>query len=182
MKSNKALLTFGFFLVTGIGYSQLVPPSADSVLREATSRAEAEKKNVLIIFHASWCGWCHKMDSALNDPACKKYFDANYVTRHLVVYESKDKKNLENAGVYELLAKYHGTEEGIPFWLVFDKEGKLLADSERRPGGTGTKGENVGCPATAEEVQYFIDVLKKTSRISRAEEIAVEKRFRQNED
>jgi len=83
-----------------------------------------------------------------------------------------------------LRAKYHGNGEGIPFWLIFDKDGHLLADSQIRPKGASfdTKGENIACPATEKEVTYFIEVLKKTSSIDEAEQTAVQRRFRQNEN
>ena len=74
------------------------PASATDVLKEAYQQAAKENKNVFVIFHASWCGWCHKMDKSMNDPICKKFFDDNYIIRHLVVDEAKDKKNLENPG------------------------------------------------------------------------------------
>jgi len=173
-----------FLLLSVTVQAQTSPSSAEGMLKEAYQQAAKEKKNVLIIFHASWCGWCHKMDSSMNDKSCKKFFNDNYVVRHLVVDESKDKKNLENRGADELRSKYHGDGEGIPFWLVFDKNGSLLADSQIRPMGTNldNKGENVGCPATEKEVAHFIEVLKKTSHITQAEQEAIQKRFRQNEN
>jgi thiol-disulfide isomerase/thioredoxin len=160
------------------------PLAAHDILQQAMTQAATEKKNVLIIFHASWCGWCHKMDSSINDKSCKKFFDENFVIRHLVVDESRDKKNLENPGAYELRTKYHGDNQGIPYWLIFDKDGNLLADSQARPDGAGldSKGDNVGCPASEKEVDYFIQVLKKTSHLTSEEQAAIEKRFRQNED
>ena len=77
-----------------------------------------------------------------------------------MVDESRDKKNLENPGADELRTKYHGDDEGIPFWLIFDKDGNLLADSQIEPKGASldTKGENIACPATEKEVAYFIEV------------------------
>jgi thiol-disulfide isomerase/thioredoxin len=165
-------------------HAQNSPLSAEYILKQAYQQAAKEKKNVLIIFHASWCGWCHKMDSSINDKTCKNFFDNNYVIRHLVVDESKDKKNLENPGADELRTKYHGDGQGIPFWLVFDKDGNLLADSQLRSKGASleAKGENVGCPAAEKEVVHFINVLKKTSHINASEEAAIQKRFRQNEN
>ena len=159
-------------------------PTAGEIMQEALQTATKENKNVFIIFHASWCGWCHKMDSAINDKSCKDFFYKNYIIRHLVVDEYGDKKNLENPGANELRTKYHGDNEGIPFWLIFDKEGNLLADSQARPtdADLNTKGENIACPATQKEVAYFIEVLKKTSQISEAEQTAVQERFRQNEN
>lgn len=149
--------------------------SADAVLKEAYAQAAKENKKVMIIFHASWCVWCHKMDSSLNDPSVKSFFDKNYVIRHLTILEAPAKKNLENPGAMELLSKYHGNDQGIPFWLLFDKNGNLLGDSEVKPG------VNSGCPASKEEVAHFINVLQKTSSITNEQIAAVEKRFRKNE-
>jgi len=150
-------------------------PTADAILKEARARAAKENKNVMVIFHASWCGWCHKMDTSLNDPSVKDFFQKNYVITHLVISESKDKKNLENPGAAELNKQWGGANQGIPFWVIMDKNGTILADSQKKPG------ENVGCPATAEEVQHFINVLKKTSSISDDQIAKVEMRFRRNE-
>ena len=173
-----------FLFHTETSFAQHGQPPASEIMREAMQMAAKENKNVFIIFHASWCGWCHKMDNSIDDESCKDFFYKNYVIRHLVVDESRDKKDLENPGADELRAKYHGDNEGIPFWLIFDKDGNLLADSQMRPKGASldTKGENVACPAAEKEVAYFIEVLKKTSEISEAEQMAVQKRFRQNEN
>lgn len=180
---RKALLLGFFFLgyYTSV-YSQKQVLSSDTILKRAYRSATLENKKVFIIFHASWCGWCHKMDSSLNDKACKQFFDNNYIIRHLVVYESKANKHLENPGAEEMLLKYKGKDQGIPFWLIFDKNGKLLADSQIRAEGEGldVKGQNTGCPAEADEVKYFISVLRKTSTITESQLQVIEKRFREN--
>lgn len=162
------------FVIATIGKAQQVP-SADAVLKEARAKAAKENKKVMVIFHASWCGWCRKMDASLNDPSVKNFFDKNYVLTHLTIDESPDKKNLENPGAAELNKKWGGENEGIPFWVIMDKDGNILADSQMEPG------KNVGCPAKAEEVAHFIKVLKKTSSISEEEIAKVEERFRKNE-
>lgn len=167
------------FSLCGTGQT---PPTANEILQEAYQKAVKENKNVFVLFHASWCGWCHKMDKSMNDPVCKKFFDDNYIITHLVVDESKDKKGLENPGANELRNKYYGDGIGIPFWLVFDKEGILLYDSKMRAEGEGPeKGENSGCPANAEEVAYFVKIIKKTSKLNIAELEIISKRFRENE-
>ncbi|MFB6458052.1 thioredoxin family protein [Chitinophaga sp. Hz27] len=152
---------------------QMLP--ADQVLKEASALAAKEQKNVFLMFHASWCGWCHKMDMAMNDAACKNAFEKNYVIRHITVKEYGDKKSTENPGGMELLTKYHGEKEGIPFWLVFQPDGKLLADS-RMKGADGLL-HNIGCPAQPEEIAHFLEILKASSHMSATELTAVEKRF-----
>lgn len=163
--------------------AQPAPASADEIMKQAMTMAAASKesKNIIVIFHASWCGWCHKMDTAMNDKVCRDFFATNYVVTHMVVDESKDKKNLENPGAPEFRKKYGGEGAGIPYWLVFDKEGNLLADSKIRPGKDNTDGDNTGCPATEKEVDYFINILRKTSSVSDEQADKIRIRFRQNE-
>ncbi len=169
-------------LLTSAGKAQSAK-SAGEILKQAYSIAAKEKKNVFVIFHASWCGWCKKMDTAMNDQSVKKFFTDNFVIRHLVVYESKGKENLENPGALELLKKYKGDDQGIPYWFVFDKDGKLLADSKIRPEGGGLEtGDNSGCPASEKEVAYFLKVLKETSSLKETELAIIQKRFRENEN
>lgn len=180
MKISLFILAMLFAVISG--KAQQSPPSAEQVLTEACQQAAKENKNVFVMFHASWCVWCHRMDNSMNDTACKKFFDDNYVIRHLVVDEADDKKNLENPGAVELRKKYYGDGQGIPFWLVFDKDGKLLVDSKMRNNGDGPeKGANTGCPASEGEVAFFINMLKKTSSITIEQAEIIRKRFRENE-
>jgi thiol-disulfide isomerase/thioredoxin len=181
MSKTFFLLPF-VFLFFSAAHAQQAPPSAGEIMKEAYAAAAKENKKVFVMFHASWCGWCHKMDASMNDQACKKFFDDNFVIRHLVVFESQGKKNLENPGALQLLTKYNGADDGIPFWLVFDKDGKLLADSKMRPEGAAPEanGVNTGCPASKEEVDYLIMMLRKTTTLNDNQLTIIEKRFRQN--
>ncbi len=181
---NKVLFLSLFLFLTSSKslFAQEKPLSADAILKEAYAVAKKENKNVLVMFHASWCGWCHKMDKSIEDESCKKYFDDNYVIRHLVVLEFKNKKHLENPGAEELRIKYNGDNQGIPFWLIFDKNGKLLSDSKMRNENDGPEaGQNSGCPANEKEVEFFISVLKKTSSLNDEQLDIIRKRFRKNE-
>ena len=155
---------------------QAQPPSAADIMNAAKQEAASSGKNIFVIFHASWCIWCHRMDSAMKEPALKPLFDKNYIIKHLTVLESPEKKSLENPGADAMLDQYHGKEGGIPYWLIFDKNGKLLADS-RAPKADGSK-SNVGCPATKEEVDYFADVLQKTSTLNEEQIKIIRERFR----
>lgn len=168
MKTKLILLLaipFLFFQFTPIEPSDPMP--AKEILEKAKKQAREEGKNVFIMWHASWCGWCHRMDKQMNDPEVKEFFDANYVIIHLVVKESKDNKHLENPGADEMLAKYKGDRAGIPFWVILDEKGALLADSFMRTAGDGAEQKltNTGCPANRDEVDHFIKVLKETSEM-----------------
>ena len=176
-RSIAMLISFCAFVSAG---KAQVPEAADKVIADARVIAVKENKNIFVIFHASWCGWCHKMDTAMNDPLVKHYFDEHYVIRHLVVMESGNKKNLENPGALELMKKYSDETSGIPFWIVFDQHGgKLLDSRESKP--DGRPGDNVGCPASEKEVAHFIKVLKASSSINEEGLEAIRKRFRMNE-
>src|SRR3954466_15945652 len=115
MKKNLFFLLSS--LLTTIVFAQQVP-SADQILKEARGQAAKENKNVILIFHASWCGWCHKMDSSLSDAACKAYFDRSYVISHVDIDETPDHKQEENPGAYELRKTYRGEGQGLPYWVI----------------------------------------------------------------
>jgi thioredoxin-related protein len=182
MRRSVLTIFASFALLPALISAQAPPPAAETIMKEAFSQAAKETKKVFVMFHASWCGWCHKMDTSMNDPLCKKLFDDNFVIRHLVVSESKNKKHLENPGADELRKKYYGDGQGIPYWLIFDSNGKLLADSKIRKDGEGPEeGENSGCPATEKEVLYFISVLRKTTSLAEEQLEVIRQRFRKNE-
>ncbi|RYG04606.1 MAG: thioredoxin family protein [Chitinophagaceae bacterium] len=176
---KQLLLLVSILSITIASFSQ-ASLTADQILSTAQAKAKKENKSVFLIFHASWCGWCHRMDTAMADPKVSKYFNDNYVITHMTVMESKDKKGLENPGALELMQKYSGEGSGIPFWLVYDKAGSVAADS-REVKADGTVSGNVGCPAAENEVAHFINVIKKTSSINATGLDLINKRFRKIE-
>lgn len=172
----KNLILLFFITVFTIGVqAQNNVPAAETVMARAFASAKASQKKVLLIFHASWCGWCHKMDTALNDAACKNIFERNFVITHLTVKEAKDKKHLENSGAAAMYKQYAGSEQGIPVWVILNSEGKTLATSIM------DNGENSGCPATEAEVNYFVGRLKQTTSLNAQELKIIFDRFRKNE-
>lgn len=178
----KKLLLFSILFVTIALNAQQSPASAEEIMKEAFKTAQKQNKKILLMFHASWCGWCHKMDTSLNDLSVKKFFEENFVIRHLVVFESKGKQNLENPGALEMITKYNGKDGGIPFWLIFDKDETFLFDSRMSATVNGVeKLQNVGCPASKPEVDYFIRVLRKTTSLTEDELEKIRTRFRKNE-
>lgn len=176
MKVSKLLALVLILTVTNVK-AQTETENANIIIKEAIKEAAKTDKNVFVIFHASWCIWCHLMDTAMNDQAVKSFFGSNYIIKHLTVDESGEKEKLNNPAADELSIKYGGDNQGIPYWFILDKNGKLLADSRLHSDDGRLTGSNVGCPAKKEEIDYFIKVLKKTSRLNEEQLEAIRARF-----
>ncbi|MCX6293487.1 MAG: thioredoxin family protein, partial [Sphingobacteriales bacterium] len=113
---NKLFLSLAFSIlflgVVNIANAQKVKSSTE-IMEAAYKQASKEKKNIILIFHASWCSWCKKMDAAINDKSCKKLFEDNYCIVHLTVEENEKNKKLENPGAEELKKKFNGESSGF---------------------------------------------------------------------
>ena len=138
--------------------AQARPPAADEVLAKAVGVAKTQQKNVLIIFGASWCSWCKRLDAMLASPEVGKFFHDNFVIEHLTIQESKDKLHLENPDAQAMVDNAGGKGSGVPVYLFFDAAGKRIATSMAMPGD-----KNIGHPATPEEIQVFSGLLEKTA-------------------
>jgi thiol-disulfide isomerase/thioredoxin len=182
MKLKNTLAILFIIVNFNLTFAQEKPEKASQIFNKAVELAKKENKKVFVMFHASWCGWCKKMDASMNTSSIKDFFTDNYVIEHLVVKEAKINKNLENPGALAMLKDHGGEESGIPYWLIFDSHGKLMADSKMVKNDLVLygKGSNIGCPGTEDEVNSFIYKLKKTSNLNDDELALIAKRFRLN--
>lgn len=166
------ILSTALFFTTFNCLAQNVP-TAENILSNAYAMVGKQNKNIFVIFHASWCGWCKKMDASMTDATTKKYFEDNFVTVHMTVLETPENKKMENPGATEYLRKLKGETAGLPFFVILNKNGDILEDSFENE-------ENIGCPASEVEVAAFITKLKKTSKINREGLEIIAARFKQN--
>ncbi|MEG0927157.1 DUF255 domain-containing protein [Chryseobacterium sp.] len=167
MKYSKIMVVVTLLLFQ-LGTAQ---EKADVVLNKALTEAKSGNKNVLLMFHASWCKWCKVMEKNMNLPETKPLFENKFVTAYVDVQERGEKKSLENPGGQALMNKYKGENAGLPFWLILNPKGEVLADS------FNAKGENLGSPSTPEEVATFIAKLEKTSKLKKEELQIIENVF-----
>jgi thioredoxin-related protein len=156
-------------LMSSVGLAADTPLSAQRVLAEAEAQAAAQHKNVFLIFGASWCGWCRKLDAFNEIPSVKAILEKNFVTVHLDVGERGDKVSLENPGAEELERRLGGEKNSLPFFAFLDPAGHLLVNSYRPVPGDSIRwlprvNSNIGFPGTPEEIDWFIAMLRKSAR------------------
>jgi thioredoxin-related protein len=160
MRHVVRLFSFLLLLTTFAALGRAFKPEpARDIVNTAVKQAAMSGKSVFLIFHASWCGWCKRLDSAFADSRIKQLIEANYVVVRLDVMESAAKKDsLENPGGDTLMKEFGGEKSGLPFIVFLDATGKKIADSNVMPGN-----QNIGYPSTKAEIAAFEKLLKKTA-------------------
>lgn len=135
--------------------------NADEVMTNARTQAAAEHKNILLMFGASWCVNCHRFDKFLADPAIHPIMDKAFLFVDMTTGEKpKDKHHANLPGGEKLQASLGGKEAGWPYFVMLDPTGKPLADS-KIPANRAHPG-NIGYPASPWEIDWFIEMLKKS--------------------
>ena len=146
-------------------------PTADQVLSPAKSKAAAEHKAIFVHFGASWCGWCKRLDAFLERPDIKPVFEKHFIPVKLVVQENEKNKAQENPGAADLLLKLGGPA-GLPYSAFLDAEGAMIINSKLHD-------QNIGYPAQAEEIDWFVQMIKKAApKISEADLKTIETALR----
>jgi thiol-disulfide isomerase/thioredoxin len=157
-----SVLVFSLLVATVSVAAKL--PSADKVLADARAKAGAQKKNVMLVFESSWCPPCQQFDRFVADPRIRSIVDHYFVLATLAVGEEvAGNANRNNPGSAELLMKLGGVHfgsTGVPFIFVIDPKGTIIVTSERPVSGQST-GENIGYPIEPEEIEWFMQMMKK---------------------
>jgi thiol:disulfide interchange protein len=95
---------------------------AEAEIADAVAQAKAEHRRVLLVFGASWCPWCRKLDASFREePTIAERLAEAFVVVHV---STGDRGADVNRAI---LARYvPGSGMSLPFLVVLDEEGKVV--------------------------------------------------------
>jgi thioredoxin-related protein len=160
---RKLLPPLMLLLLMSVGaYAAQQRHSAEQVLAAAKSAAVEQHKNIFLVFGASWCKPCHQIEAFMEDGKIRPILQKYFVIANLNIEEEQGKHpELNSPGGEKLVGDFGGKDRGVPFIVFLDEQGKLLINSNR-PARGKDKGGNVGYPAAPEEIDWFMQMLRKT--------------------
>ncbi|MBN2088182.1 thioredoxin family protein [candidate division KSB1 bacterium] len=104
-------------------------------IQQAIQKAELENKNILLMFGANWCPWCHRLYTLFNqNDSVKTALDSNYIL--VLVDLGRRNKNMDIDSLYGQPNKL-----GFPALVVLNKTGQQIHTQET--GALELTGENV---------------------------------------
>ena len=158
----KLISSLSLLVIAGLSFGSTA--SSKALITKAEQDGVKSGKNVLVIFHASWCGWCHRFDKFLDTTEEGKLVKNGLEIVHVTVLEDPKHKADENDGGLDLMAELGGKDAGLPFMAILDsKTGKMITNSMYTPAGKD-KAMNTGYPGEPAEIAHFNIMLEKGAR------------------
>lgn len=88
--------------------------------------AQKENKNIIVQAGGNWCIWCLRFNNYIHEN--KKI--AGLLNDNFVYYHLNFSRENKNEAVFNKYAPGKGQEYGYPFFIVLDKNGKVLTTRE----------------------------------------------------
>ncbi len=153
-----------------LGAPAFAASTADALFAQAKTEAAQQHKNVLLVFSASWCGPCKFYERFLEDPQMKPLAEKAFVIERIDVGERpNDPKHSDTPGGVRLRGALGAVQEpGFPFIVITDAQGSPLATSYRN----GKPDDNIGYPVLPQEIDWYIEMLKRGAPALSAEDLA----------
>ena len=158
--------------------------TADCLLKAAEATARSQQKNVLLMFSASWCAPCHRLQSFLVDPTIRPIFDRYFVKLIVISGERPDDTRHQNTpGAEQLLESLHDTDTNLPLVVMLNSSGKVIVDSVRPVLGPRNLHANIGYPESPTGIDWFLEMLRRAApSLTSNERSTIQKWLRQHSD
>lgn len=148
-------------LFLAISLIQVTAQTNRALITEALTKAKEQNKYIFVNYRSTSCDLSEKMNVQMNNETCKSLFDDNYIVVDILVPKEKAASYFQKSSIVSE-DKNEIKSSGFPFWYILDSHGNFIEVS------MNVNDESVGYPITEKEVDDFIGVVRKTSKLSEA--------------
>lgn len=145
MKQISALLVLFVFLFTSCnnGQSSSNNLNWNGNLEKAIEQAKKENKAVLVNFTGSdWCIWCKRLSAEVFQQKEFEEYAKNNLVLVMLDFPKDIQQSQETISYNKSLAQKYGIQ-GFPTILIFNNQGKLVAQTGYQPGGAAKYVEHI---------------------------------------